>query len=96
MFLIDLQYQVPLEQVDAALDAHVAFLREQYARGTFLLSGRKVPRSGGVILARGVGRDELEDILRRDPFREQGLARYSVTEFVASMTAPEIAPLKEG
>jgi uncharacterized protein YciI len=96
MFLIDLQYQVPLEQVDAALDAHVAFLREQYAGGTFLLSGRKVPRSGGVILARGVGRNELEDILRRDPFRVQGLARYTVTEFVASMTAPELAPLKEG
>lgn len=96
MLLIDLDYEVPLEQVDTALDAHVAFLREQYAQGRFLLSGRKVPRSGGIILARGISRQELDAILDRDPFRQQGLARYTVTEFVASMTAPELAQLKEG
>lgn len=96
MYLIDLEYQVPLERVDAALEAHVAFLREQYAQGTFLFSGRKTPRSGGIILARGIARDELDAVLRRDPFQQQGLARYTVTEFTASMTAPELAMLKEG
>ncbi|HKK01628.1 MAG TPA: YciI family protein [Desulfuromonadales bacterium] len=96
MYLIDLEYQVPLEQVDAARDAHVAFLREQYAQGVFLFSGRKVPRSGGIILARGVTLDELDAILQKDPFRQQGLARYTVTEFVAGMTAPELAQFQEG
>lgn len=96
MFLIDLQYVVPLERVDAALEDHVAFLREQYERGLFLISGRKVPRTGGVILARGVSRAELDAILDTDPFRQQGLARYTVTEFVASMTADVLAPLREG
>ncbi len=96
MFVIDMQYVVPLTMVDAALEAHVAFLREQYERGLFLLSGRKVPRTGGVILARGVSRAELDAILETDPFKRQGLARYTVTEFVASMTAADLAPLREG
>lgn len=96
MYLIDLEYQVPLERVDAALEAHVAFLHRQYGQGTFLLSGRKVPRSGGIILARGISRDELEAILQGDPFCQRGFARYTVTEFVASMTAPGLAQFKEG
>ncbi len=96
MFLIDLQYVVPLERVDAALEGHVAFLRRQYERGLFLISGRKVPRTGGVIIARGITRAELDAILDDDPFRQQGLARYTVTEFVAGMTAAELAMFREG
>jgi uncharacterized protein YciI len=96
MFLIDVRYRVPLERVDQALADHVAFLQENYARGIFVLSGRKVPRSGGIILARNVGRVELDAILATDPFAQQGLATYEVTEFVASMTAPGLAALQEG
>jgi len=96
MFLIDVEYEVPLAEVDAALDGHVAFLRRQYERGVFLASGRKVPRTGGIILARGVASAELEAILAADPFKERGLARYTVTEFVASMTAPELDRFREG
>lgn len=96
MFLIDVQYEAPLAEVDAALQDHVAFLRQQYERGTFLMSGRKVPRTGGVILARGVGRAELDAILEADPFQQRGLARCIITEFVASMTAPELDRFREG
>lgn len=96
MFLIDVQYEVPLTEVDSALEDHVAFLREQYERGVFLISGRKIPRTGGLILAHGVTHAELDSILDRDPFKQQGLARYTVTEFVASMTAAELASFREG
>ena len=96
MFLIDVHYEVPLAEVDAALADHVAFLREQYEKGIFLVSGRKVPRTGGIILARGIDRAGLDAILELDPFKERGLARYTVTEFVASMTAPELVALQEG
>lgn len=95
MFLIDVQYEASLTEVDAALADHVAFLRQQYEQGIFLLSGRKVPRTGGVILARGVGRAELDSILESDPFKQRELARYTITEFVASMTSPELSPFRE-
>ena len=60
MFLIDVRYVAPLEDVDKALEGHVAFLKENYAKGIFVLSGRKIPRTGGVILARNVSREELD------------------------------------
>ena len=44
LFVVDLHHVVPLEQVDAAISGHVEFLKRNYASGTFLASGRKVPR----------------------------------------------------
>ena len=49
--------------------AHVRFLKKYYASGHFLVSGRKIPRDGGIILAVGKRRDEIEAIIKEDPFR---------------------------
>lgn len=95
MFVVSLTYIAPLDQLDAHLDDHVAFLKEQYANGRFLASGRKVPRTGGVILARSMPKDELNRILEEDPFKKAGLAEYEVTEFVASMVADELSAFKD-
>uniref|UniRef100_B8DP39 YCII-related n=1 Tax=Nitratidesulfovibrio vulgaris (strain DSM 19637 / Miyazaki F) TaxID=883 RepID=B8DP39_NITV9 len=93
MFIVSLVYVKPLDQVDALLDAHVAWLREGYAAGVFLASGRKTPRTGGIILASG-DRTSLDAWLERDPFRVAGVATCAVTEFTASMTAPALAALQ--
>jgi uncharacterized protein YciI len=90
MFVIELTYKADLEKIDAAMKAHVAFLNEQYQAGTFLISGRKIPRDGGVILAMGKARDEIEALMRRDPFCALGLADFRVIEFQASQRAGDI------
>jgi uncharacterized protein YciI len=51
MFIITLTYLKPAEEIDKLLAAHSEYLREQYANGMFLMSGRLVPRTGGIILA---------------------------------------------
>ncbi|MGZ5202802.1 MAG: YciI family protein [Telluria sp.] len=91
MFIISLTYTVPIEQIDGHLAAHRAFLAEQYARGTFLMSGRKVPRDGGIIIAQGVTRAEVEALIRQDPFHEANVARYDIVEFAPTMTAAALA-----
>ena len=53
MFLFDLTYRAPLSQVDALLPGHIAYLERHYRSGEFLCSGRKTPRTGGVLLRRG-------------------------------------------
>ena len=63
------------------------------AAGTFLLSGRKQPREGGVILATAASREALEAVLAQDPFHVHGLAHYQVVEFVPSMAAPMLQGL---
>ena len=94
MYVVSLSYTAPLSDVDALLPAHVAWLNQAYADGLFLASGRKVPRSGGVILARGE-RAALEARLADDPFAKAGVARYDIIEFVPSMTAAGLEGLKE-
>jgi uncharacterized protein YciI len=90
MFVIELTYRAPLSAIDAGMPAHMTFLRSHYASGHFLVSGRQVPRVGGIILAVGESRDEIETIMRRDPFVARGLASFRVIEFRASQKAPDI------
>ena len=49
MFVIELIYTADLADIDAHMAAHVAFLKKYYASGNFLVSGRKIPRDGGII-----------------------------------------------
>jgi uncharacterized protein YciI len=90
MFVIELTYTAPLADIDAAMPAHVAFLRKHYATGTFLVSGRKIPREGGIILATAESRDGIETIMRQDPFCTRGLASVRIIEFRASQRAKDI------
>jgi uncharacterized protein YciI len=90
MFVIELVYKAPLSQIDAHMAAHVKFLKKYYASGNFLVSGRKIPREGGVILAVGDSREKIETIIAEDPFVRRGLADARVIEFRASQRADDI------
>jgi len=85
MYVVDITYVASLELVNKHLPAHVTYLKEQYAAGVFLASGRKEPRTGGVIIARCGSPEELKVILDQDPFVEHGVTRYEVTQFIPSM-----------
>lgn len=93
MFVVILTYTRPLEEVDAHLEAHSQYLGRQYQQGVFIASGRQVPRTGGVILARAASREALQQVLEQDPFWAHGLAEYQVIEFSPSMAAQEYASL---
>jgi uncharacterized protein YciI len=90
MFVIELTYKAELKQIDACMGAHMKFLRKYYAAGNFLVSGRKIPRDGGIILAVGESRDAIEAIAKEDPFYTRGLADVRVIEFRASQSADDI------
>jgi uncharacterized protein YciI len=90
MFVIELIYKADLKEIDAHMAAHVAFLKKYYASGHFLVSGRKIPRDGGIILAVGKSRDEIEAIVKHDPFCARGLAEFRIIQFRASQRADDI------
>src|SRR5688500_3943886 len=90
MFVIELIYKADLAEIDAHMRPHVAFLKKHYDAGRFLVSGRKIPRDGGVILALGESRAEIEAIMREDPFCARGLADFRVIEFRASQRAEDM------
>ena len=90
MFVIELIYKAELTEIDAHMATHVRFLKKYYASGHFLVSGRKIPRDGGIILAVGKSRRDIEAIVKEDPFHEHGLADFRIIEFRASQRADDI------
>jgi uncharacterized protein YciI len=90
MFVIELTYKAHLSEIDAHMAAHVIFLKKYYASGNFLVSGRKIPRDGGIILAVGKSRRQIETIVEEDPFFEHRLAEFRIIEFRASQRADDI------
>jgi uncharacterized protein YciI len=90
MFVIELIYKAPLSAIDANMADHVAFLNRCYAAGHFLVSGRKIPRDGGIIVAVADSRQQIETIIREDPFCARGLAEFRIVEFRASQRAEDI------
>lgn len=90
MFVIELVYKVDLSEIDAHMKAHVVFLKKYYAAGIFLVSGRKIPRDGGIILAVCDSREKLEAIVHEDPFHTHGLADFRIIEFRASQRGKDI------
>jgi uncharacterized protein YciI len=90
MFFVELIYKAPLTEIDRNMGDHVKFLKKYYAAGNFVVSGRKIPRDGGIILAAAKSREEIEAIIAEDPFVSRGLAAFRIIEFRASQRADDI------
>jgi uncharacterized protein YciI len=69
---------------------HVRFLKKYYKAGNFLVSGRKIPRNGGIIIAVAASREAVEAIVKEDPFCARGLADFRIIEFRASQRAEDM------
>lgn len=90
MHIINLTYKVSLETVDKYLNSHINYLNEQYKLGNFLASGRKIPRTGGIILTNISDKTKLQHIIEQDPFKINNLADYQLIEFVPNKTCNEL------
>ena len=81
MFVAISTYLKPLEEVDEVYPAHRKWLLKHYNAGRFLGSGPRVPRTGGLIIAREGSLEAFLALLAADPFQKRGIARYEVFEF---------------
>ena len=93
LYVVVLSYLKPLSEIDAQLPAHAEWLKKGYADGLFLASGRKIPRTGGVILAKCDDEDVLQNYLKQDPFQLSGVAKVVLIPFEPSMMTSEFKSL---
>ncbi|MBM7050281.1 YciI family protein [Rhizobium lusitanum] len=93
MFILSLTYLKGNDEADTYMEPHMAWVREGYAKGWFLASGRKVPRTGGVVFACG-DRAELEAYVAADPFTIHGIASYEVQEITLTTVVDGLEALK--
>lgn len=84
MFIISLTYKSSIEKVEQLIPQHNIFLDKHYEAGRFIASGRKEPRTGGIIIANAESRKEAEQIISEDPFYIHEVADYTITEFIPS------------
>jgi uncharacterized protein YciI len=87
MFIIELTYIQPISEVEKYLTEHVEFLDKGFAAGYFLASGRKVPRTGGIIFCKAPDKDFALNLIEGDPFYQHQLANYTIVEIQLSKFA---------
>ena len=88
MFIIVSKYLKSIEEADKVLPEHRAYLDKYFSLGKFVTSGRREPRTGGVIICRAESRAEAEAIVREDPFCVKGVSEYEIIEFLPTRYAP--------
>jgi len=92
MYVVFLNYVRPIEEVEALLTGHIAWLDRYFAAGCVIAAGRKDPRTGGMLLIREMEREALDAILAEDPF--VAIAEYEVTKVNVTRAAEAFAGLK--
>ena len=94
MFLVEINYTRPIEEIEAKTAEHRAWLEVQIASGLLILTGPKIPRTGGFLIARGgLTLEEITEAMKEDPFQAHGLADYRIVEFAAGKMNPALADL---
>ena len=89
LFVVILTYKVNLEIINLHREDHLKFIKEHYTKGTFVVTGRQKPLTGGVIIARSKSKAELKEILERDPYAQHNLVEHTIYEFIPTQ------PLKD-
>ena len=82
MFTAIRTYKKPIEEIEKNLAEHIKFLDKYYENKKFLISGRRNPRTGGIILVNSNSLEEVSQIIREDPFYVNNLADYEIIEFI--------------
>lgn len=93
MFVIQLTYLVPKNEVDKYLTAHREFLDYYYKQGLLVVSGPMKPRTGGIIIAATNDRAYLESVFKQDPYYLAEIAEYQFIEFVPVKHREELKEL---
>lgn len=95
MYVVILDYILPLAEVDRHVPAHREFLDRCYAMGLLLVSGPQEPRTGGIFVFRDMPEERLHALLAGDPFKQAGVARYTAIRFNPTRHVPQLAGLLE-
>ncbi|EFM10629.1 YCII-related protein [Paenibacillus curdlanolyticus YK9] len=92
MYIVLVNYIKPLDEVDVYLEEHIAFLEKHYAENRFIVSGRRDPRTGGVIIAQVEDEDTIRSIMHEDPFYTNHVAEFEFIKFSPVKYAEAFSP----
>ena len=95
LFVIDIRYTAPYEDIESVRAPHMTFIQQCLDDGFILVSGPKVPRDGGLIIAVGECMDAVQARMAQDPFSTAGVVEMTFTEFDPGTRHPTLAALAQ-
>jgi uncharacterized protein YciI len=87
MFILKLKYSKPVDEVDKVLASHTKYLKKYCSLKKFICTGRLNPRTGGVIICNAKNKEEVETLIKEDPFYTNEVAEYEIIEFLPKVYA---------
>ncbi|MDB5046317.1 MAG: hypothetical protein JWQ08_2367 [Deinococcus sp.] len=81
LWIIQSRYLKTGDELAAVTPLHRAWLDQHYVSGLFLVSGRMLDGTGGILLAHANTQAQLEDVFKDDPFVINRCSEYSYTPF---------------
>ncbi|HEY5795508.1 MAG TPA: YciI family protein [Bosea sp. (in: a-proteobacteria)] len=91
MFVVTLRFSANKAQAPALMQAHNDWIRDGFDDGVFLMTGSLKPGLGGVVLAHGVTRDEIEARVGKDPFVAEDVVSADILEIAPGRTDDRLA-----
>lgn len=91
MFIVFLKFSAGKARAAELMPAHKSWIRQGLDDGVFLLVASLQPQAGGVILAHGLSRPELDARLCEDPFVREDVVRPEVFETTPNLADPRLA-----
>jgi uncharacterized protein YciI len=81
VFVVISLFLEPVDVIDQHVSEHAAWVEQQYEKGRVLVSGRRKPPVGGIIVLRGDSREEIVELFSEEPFNRRGLVEYQILQF---------------
>lgn len=79
--VVEIIYKAPISKIEELTDSHRAYLQKGYEKGILLVSGPKVPREGGILIAKASSLEEIKSFCEQDPYFVNDAADYRFIEF---------------
>lgn len=80
MFVIYLKFSTNKPKAPNFMDAHNAWIKSGFESGKFLIVGSLKPNLGGAIIAHNSDFEEIENIVKSDPFVKNDIVTYEINE----------------
>ncbi len=80
MFVIYLKFSTNKPQAPNYMAAHNAWIKNGFESGKFLIVGSLKPNLGGAIIAHNADFEEIENIVKSDPFVQNDIVTYEINE----------------
>jgi uncharacterized protein YciI len=84
MFIVLLRFSGDKAKAGRFMEGHKDWIRRGFDDGVFLMTGSLEPNRGGMVLAAGVPRADLEIRLSGDPFVVEGIVDAEILEVTPS------------